>query len=173
MVQRSQRGLLKGIHDMASIVWREISVKIKVFESLRSPVPSALARKRKLRPNPSSGLRKGVAEGTPKGISPSDRFREYRDEKLVHGRRNRSGLSGHGSTKTSAERTSLQGYRYSCGRLDGGVVRSLERGLKRSQYVPSCLRARTSSVCRQMQIRALQLTPNFELQCHVRPSPFL
>ena len=55
-----------------------------VFESVRSPVPS-LARKRNLRMNPPSGLRKGkgVAKGNPKGISPSDRLREYRDEKLV------------------------------------------------------------------------------------------
>ena len=41
---------------------------------------------------------------------------------LNHARRNQSGRSGHGPTKISAERTSLQGYRYSCGRLDGGVV---------------------------------------------------
>ena len=33
--------------------------------------------------------------------------------------------------------------------------------LKRSQYVPPCLRARTSSVCRQMQVRAF--TANTEL----------
>jgi len=41
-------------------------------------------------------------------------------------------------------------------------IRLLKRGLKRSQCVPPCLRARTSSVCRQMRVRALQLTPNFD-----------
>ena len=45
------------------------------------------------------------------------------------------------SDQILAECTSLQGYRYSCSQLDGGVVRLLEHGLKRSQYVPSCLHA--------------------------------
>ena len=72
---------------------------------------------------------------------------------LNHARRNQSGRSGHGPTKISAERTSLQGYRYSCGRLDGGVVRLLERGLKRS-----CVHARQAYVARQMQVHALQLS---------------
>ena len=56
-----------------------------LFDSLRSPAPSALARKRKLRTNPPSGFKKGkgAAKGDPKRISPSDRLREYQHENLT------------------------------------------------------------------------------------------
>ena len=62
-----------GAPDMS-----DSSCVTSIFESLHSPVPSALVQKLCTTPPP-SGLRKGkgVAKGNPKGISPSDCLREF------------------------------------------------------------------------------------------------
>ena len=75
----TESGDTNVISDSSSTIARSL------FESLRSPAPSALARKRKLLTNPPPGLKKGkgAAKGDPKRISPFDRLREYQHENLT------------------------------------------------------------------------------------------
>ena len=115
-----------------------------LFESLRSPAPSALARKRQLRTNPPSGLKKGkgTAKGDPKRISPSDRLREYQHENLTVS--NRKLFCSACREELSTKKSSLESHIKS--KKHATAKQRLQLTIKRDADIADALRKYDSSV---------------------------
>lgn len=78
-------GITDDIPEESSVTETSSSEVNSLLSRLRAPLPSDLSRKRKVRSNPPSGVKRGrgTVASDPKSVTPADRVRSYPNESLT------------------------------------------------------------------------------------------